>query len=167
VGDGETFHTNGVTVRAIHTPGHSADHLCFYLEEERALFTGDVVLGVGTSVVPLEGGDMGDYLRTLERLLTLEVDRIYPGHGPMIPNAREKLQEYLDHRLERECQVIDAVQSGAHTVEQMVERIYVGYPRVLYPAAGQSVLSHLHKLERERRAVRQLDAAGEEHWTLA
>jgi glyoxylase-like metal-dependent hydrolase (beta-lactamase superfamily II) len=167
VGDGETFHTDGVTVRAIHTPGHSADHLCFYLDEERALFTGDVVLGVGTSVVPLEGGDMGDYLRTLERLLTLEVDRIYPGHGPMIPNAREKLQEYLDHRLERERQVIDAIQSGAHTIEQMVERIYVGYPRVLYPAAGQSILSHLHKLERERRTVRRLDAAGEEHWTLA
>ncbi len=167
VRDGETFHTDGVTVRAIHTPGHSEDHLCFYLEEEQALFTGDVVLGVGTSVVPLDGGDMGDYLRTLERLLTLDVDRIYPGHGPMIANAREKLQEYLDHRLERERQVIDAIESGAHTIEHMVERIYVGYPRVLYPAAGQSVLSHLRKLERERRTVRQLDAAGQEHWTLA
>jgi glyoxylase-like metal-dependent hydrolase (beta-lactamase superfamily II) len=110
---------------------------------------------------------MGDYLRSLERLLTLEAGRIYPGHGPVIPEAREKLQEYLDHRLEREEQVIHAIESGARTVEGMVEQIYVGYPRVLYPAAGQSVLSHLLKLEREGRAVRQLDASGLEHWALA
>jgi glyoxylase-like metal-dependent hydrolase (beta-lactamase superfamily II) len=165
--DGETFRTDGATLRAIHTPGHAQDHLCFYLEEERVLFTGDVVLGVGTSVIPLDGGDLGDYLRSLEELLTLDLDRIYPGHGPMITRPIEKLREYLDHRLERERQVLDAIEAGAHTVEQMVERIYVGYPRTLYPAAGQSVKSHLLKLERERRAARGLDPGGEERWSLA
>lgn len=164
--DGDEIRTDGATLRAIHTPGHAQDHLCFHLEEERALFTGDVVLGVGTTVIPLDGGDMGDYLRTLERLLELDLERIYPGHGPMIERPREKLREYLAHRLEREEQVIDAIRAGAATVERMVERIYVGYPRTLFPAAGQSVRSHLLKLERESRATRELDAGGEERWTL-
>ena len=85
----------------------------------------------------------------------------------MITTPRAKVSQYLEHRLERERQVIEAARAGARTVEEMVERIYVGYPRQLYPAAGQSVLSHLHKLERERRALRRVDAAGREHWSLA
>jgi glyoxylase-like metal-dependent hydrolase (beta-lactamase superfamily II) len=167
ISEGDELRTEGATLQPIHTPGHAQDHLCFYLREERALFTGDVILGVGTTVIPLDGGDMGEYLATLERLLEMEVERIYPGHGPMISRAHDKIREYLDHRLEREEQVIQAVRSGAETVEHMVERIYVGYPRELYPAAGQSVLSHLLKLEHEQRAARKLDASGQEHWSLA
>jgi glyoxylase-like metal-dependent hydrolase (beta-lactamase superfamily II) len=164
---GEVFRAEGVTLRAIHTPGHAQDHICFYLEEERALFTGDVVLGAGTTVIPLDGGDMADYLASLERMLDLELARIYPGHGPLIADPKAKLREYIDHRLERERQIIAAMRAGATTVSDMVERIYVDTPRALWPAAGQSVLSHLHKLERERRAARSHDAAGEEHWALA
>jgi glyoxylase-like metal-dependent hydrolase (beta-lactamase superfamily II) len=163
---GDVFRGDGVTLRAIHTPGHAQDHICFYLEEERALFTGDVVLGAGTTVIPLDGGDMADYLASLERMLDLELARIYPGHGPLIADPKAKLREYIDHRLERERQIIAAVRAGASTVDVMVERIYVETPRALWPAAGQSVLSHLHKLERERRAVRSRDPAGEEHWAL-
>ncbi|MFI5315876.1 MAG: MBL fold metallo-hydrolase [Myxococcota bacterium] len=164
---GDVFRADGVTLRAIHTPGHAQDHICFYLEEERALFTGDVVLGAGTTVIPLDGGDMADYLASLERMLELELERIYPGHGPLIADPRAKLTEYLEHRRERERQIVAAVRSGASTVAGMVERIYVDTPRALWPAAGQSVLSHLLKLERERRAQRSRDAAGEEHWALA
>jgi len=164
---GDVFRGEGVTLRAIHTPGHALDHICFYLEEERALFTGDVVLGAGTTVIPLDGGDMADYLRSLEHMLELELERIYPGHGPLIADPKGKLREYIEHRLERERQIVAAVRAGATTVGGMVERIYVDTPRALWPAAGQSVLSHLHKLERERRALRSRDAAGEEHWTLA
>ena len=167
IGEGDRIRIEGATLRAIHTPGHAQDHLCFYLEEEKALFTGDVILGVGTTVIPLDGGDMDDYLATLERLLDLELERIYPGHGPMILEPRQKVQEYLDHRLEREREVIAAIEGGAVTVEQMVERIYAEYPRRLYAAAGQSVTSHLIKLERESRVSRRLDPAGEEHWALA
>lgn len=165
--EGEEIRTEGATLRPVHTPGHAEDHLCYYLEEERALFTGDVILGVGTTVIPLDGGDMGEYLRTLQRLLDLEVERIYPGHGPMVTRARDKIREYLDHRLEREQQVVEAVRSGADTVDRMVEKIYVEYPRVLYAAAGQSVLSHLLKLEAEGRAARRVDAGGQERWGLA
>ena len=164
---GDVFRAEGVTLRAIHTPGHAQDHICFYLEEERALFTGDVVLGAGTTVIPLDGGDMADYLASLERMLELELERIYPGHGPLVSDPRAKLREYLEHRKERERQIVDAIRGGASTVIGMVERIYVDTPRALWPAAGQSVLSHLRKLERERRAARSRDAAGEEHWALA
>jgi len=149
------------------TPGHAQDHLCFYLEEEAALFTGDLILGIGTTVIPLEGGDMGLYLQSLEKLLSLELKRIYPGHGPAIDDPYDKIREYLDHRLEREAQIVEAIKAGARTVEQMVERIYVDTPRVLYPAAGQSVLSHLLKLEAEGRAGRRADASGEEYWALS
>ncbi len=164
---GDVFRTEGATLRAIHTPGHAEDHICFYLEEERALFTGDVVLGAGTTVIPLDGGDMGLYLESLERLLALELARIYPGHGPLIAEPRAKLLEYLEHRRERERQIVAAARAGATTVERMVERIYVDTPRALWPAAGQSVLSHLHKLEREHRAQRSRDVDGEEHWALS
>ena len=164
---GDVFRTEGATLRALHTPGHAQDHICFYLEEERALFTGDVVLGAGTTVIPLDGGDMGQYLDTLETLLALELARIYPGHGPYISEPAAKLREYIDHRLTRERQIVDAVRAGATTVERMVERIYTETPRALWPAAGQSVLSHLYKLEHERRAQRSRDVAGEEHWALS
>ena len=164
---GDVFRTEGATLRAIHTPGHAEDHICFYLEEERALFTGDVVLGAGTTVIPLDGGDMGLYLATLEHLLELDLARIYPGHGPLIAEPRAKLLEYLEHRRERERQIVAAARAGATTVERMVERIYLETPRALWPAAGQSVLSHLHKLEREHRAVRSRDVDGAEHWALS
>jgi glyoxylase-like metal-dependent hydrolase (beta-lactamase superfamily II) len=166
IGDGDPIRVEGATLRAIHTPGHAEDHLCFYLEEEKALFTGDVILGVGTTVIPLDGGDMGDYLGTLERLLDLDLDRIYPGHGPLIEEPKAKVQEYLDHRIDREREVIAAIDVGAVTVDRMVERIYVQYPRRLFAAAGQSVTSHLLKLEREHRVARSVDASGEEHWSL-
>jgi glyoxylase-like metal-dependent hydrolase (beta-lactamase superfamily II) len=166
IDDGALIRAEGATLRAISTPGHAQDHLCFYLEEECALFTGDVVLGAGTSVIPTDGGNMTLYLDTLEKLLSLKPDRICPGHGPAIDDPETKLREYIEHRLEREREVLEAVRAGARTVEQVVERVYADTPRALWPAAGMSVLSHLLKLERERRAARAVDAAGEEHWAL-
>ncbi|MFQ5698636.1 MAG: MBL fold metallo-hydrolase [Myxococcota bacterium] len=164
--DGEWLETEGARLQAIWTPGHSQDHLCFWLEEEGALFTGDVVLGAGTTVIPIDGGDMALYLETLERLIARAPRRIYPGHGPPIDDPVDRLRQYLAHRLEREQQVLEAIAAGVHTPEAIVERIYVDTPRALWPAAGMSVLSHLIKLERDQRAARSLDAAGEEHWTL-
>lgn len=162
----QVFETEGATLRSIHTPGHAQDHLCFYLDEERALFTGDVILGAGTTVIPLDGGDMRLYLDSLEHLSTLEIERIYPGHGPYIENPKEKIREYVSHRLEREEQILSAARDGITRVEEMVERIYTDVPRSLYPAAGQSVRAHLVKLEAERRMTRRVDAGGEEHWAV-
>jgi glyoxylase-like metal-dependent hydrolase (beta-lactamase superfamily II) len=164
---GAVVRTDDATLRAVYTPGHAQDHLCFWLEEERALFTGDLILGAGTTVIPSEGGDMALYLDSLERLLELPIERIYPGHGPRIDRPHDKIREYLEHRRERERQIVAAIRAGVHTIPRIVERIYVGTPPALFAAAGQSVLSHLKKLERERRAARAVDAAGEERWSLA
>ena len=166
--DGARIAVEGATLRAVHTPGHCVDHLCFVLEEEQALFSGDNVLGVGTTVIPPEGGDLGDYLRSLERLLAEAPRTIYPAHGPRIDDGVAKLREYLEHRLERERQVLDALRDGLARIPQMVERIYAAYPKALHAPAGASVAAHLLKLEREGRVARR-DARPplEAEWRLA
>ena len=122
-----------------------------YLEEEKALFTGDVILGVGTTVIPTEGGDLGDYLATLRRLQSLDLDRIYPGPGPVIDKPQEESATYLEHRLKRERQHGRELDGGGKTSWEIVGSIYRAYPTHLHRAAEQSVLSHLFKLERDGR----------------
>lgn len=151
--DGTTVGTEGATLRAIFSPGHAPDHLCYYLIEEKALFTGDVVLGAGTTIIPDETGDLGEYMRSLRRLLELDVETIYPAHGPVIRNARQKLTEYIAHRELRESQIMATLQNGPLEVTEIVKRIYTDVPSFLHPAAAQSVRSHLKKLRNERRVV--------------
>ncbi len=158
--DGDTVRTEGATLRAIHTPGHAPDHLCFLLEEERAIFSGDNVLGVGTTVIPSKDGDLLDYLHSLERLLETGPRRIYPAHGPCIEDGVAKLRQYIDHRHDRERQIVAALGEGDATIAVVVKRVYTDVPEVLHAAAGHSVASHLRKLEREGRA-RRLDDAPE------
>ncbi len=153
--DGTRIQIDGATLYALHTPGHASDHLCFYLEEERAIFTGDLILGGSTSVIPPDDGDLGDYLASLRRLLALDVARIYPGHGPVLEPARPVIEAYLAHRLEREAQILAALAAGAETDSEIVARVYREVDPALHPAARLSVQSHLHKLEREGRVVRQ------------
>lgn len=157
--DGCRIETEGATLVGVHTPGHAPDHLCFVLEEEGALFSGDNVLGVGTTVIPGGSGDLGQYMRSLERLLALGPGRIYPAHGPCIEDGRAKLREYIDHRNAREAEIVAAVRGGAAAVSEMVEIIYAAYPKQLHAAAGASVSAHLLKLEAEGRLVRSGDAA--------
>jgi glyoxylase-like metal-dependent hydrolase (beta-lactamase superfamily II) len=156
--DGCRIETEGATLVGVHTPGHAPDHLCFVLEEEGSLFSGDNVLGVGTTVIPGGSGDLGQYMASLERLLALEPGRIYPAHGPCIEDGRAKLREYIDHRNAREAEIIAAVAGGASAVSAMVEIIYAAYPKQLHAAAGASVSAHLLKLEDEGRVVRDGDA---------
>jgi glyoxylase-like metal-dependent hydrolase (beta-lactamase superfamily II) len=145
----------GGLLTAIATPGHSSDHLCFVLEEERTLFTGDHILGRGTTVVADPDGDMTQYLGSLERVRDLSIDRIYPGHGPVIEEPGPVIEEYIAHRLMREQQVIYglAAAPGPVTPEELVERIYADVDPVLHPVAAMSVRAHLAKLAREGRAV--------------
>ncbi len=159
--DGEVVTAGQVGLRAIHTPGHSADHTAFFLDREGVLFTGDAVLGRGTSVISPPDGDLSAYLRSLSAMLALEPRTIYPGHGPAVFDAPGKLQEYLDHRAQREEQVIDALRGGPKTPEEIVPGIYgeEGVPEEMFPIAARSVLAHLQKLERDGRAVRQRPAA--------
>lgn len=159
---GDVIETEGATLEAIHTPGHAEDHLCYLLREERAIFTGDVVLGAGTTVIPEHGGDLLDYMKSLEHLLQLEPAVLYPAHGPAIHDATGKIREYIAHRRLREEQILDLLREGIALVGEMVERMYADVPQFLHPAAATSVRSHLRKLEREGRA--RLDG---ESWSLA
>jgi glyoxylase-like metal-dependent hydrolase (beta-lactamase superfamily II) len=151
--EGAVIRSDGVTLRALHTPGHASDHLCYYLEEERALFTGDLILGGSTTVIPPDDGDLAAYLASLRRLLDLDVQRIYPGHGPVLEPARPVIEEFIAHRLERERQILAALSAGAETVPEIVERVYKDVAPVLHPVARLSVQSHLVKLEREGRVT--------------
>ncbi len=117
------------------------------------MFTGDAVLGRGTTVVNPPDGDLSAYLRSLRRMQDLHPRTIYPGHGPTVFDARAKLEEYVAHRAMREEQVIDAIGSGHRTIAEMVPAIYAEYPPELHELAGRQVLAQLMKLEREGRVA--------------
>jgi ribonuclease/clavin/mitogillin len=161
IDDGTVIATEGATLKAVFTPGHAPDHLCYYLVEEKALFTGDLILGAGTTVIPDETGDLGQYMDSLRRLLTLEVEKIYPAHGPVIHNARQKILEYIAHRELRERQILAALSYGPLDVMGIVRQIYSDVPGFLHPAAAQSVRSHLRKLLSEGRVQEH-----ETRWSL-
>jgi glyoxylase-like metal-dependent hydrolase (beta-lactamase superfamily II) len=152
--EGAVIRGEGVTLHALHTPGHASDHLAFYLEEERALFTGDLILGGSTTVIPPDDGDLAQYLASLRRVRDLDVARIYPGHGPVLEPARPVIEGYLAHRLERDAQILVALAAGAETVTEIVARVYHDVAPALHAVARLSVQSHLIKLEREERVVR-------------
>jgi ribonuclease/clavin/mitogillin len=163
---GDVVETEGARLRAVYTPGHAPDHLCYVLEEEQNLFSGDNVLGVGTTVIPGGSGDLGDYMQSLERLLALAPRQIYPAHGPRIDGGVAKIEEYIAHRRERERQIVAALEAGLRDVPAIVRRIYVGYPESLFAAAGQSVTAHLSKLLRDGRVARSSAADGTAEWAL-
>ncbi len=147
--DGATIPANRVTLTAIFTPGHAADHLCFFLAEEKALFTGDNILGTGTTVVAPPKGNMADYLASLRLLQAAwsHAETIYGGHGPEIKTPAAKIEEYLNHRQARQQQLMEALAAGESTVPQLVERIYQDVERRLWPVAARQVLAYLIMLE--------------------
>ncbi len=164
--EGQVVRGDGVTLVPIYTPGHASDHLCYYLPEERALFTGDVVLGGSTTVIPSEDGDLLDYLASLRRLLTLDIGRIYPAHGPVIEDGPGRIAEYIEHRLMRERQIVEGLEAGLETIPDLVARIYVDVPAGLHPVAAMSVESHLRKLAREGRVREERRPGAPSRWTL-
>ena len=152
---GEVVEAGDVRLLAIHTPGHTPDHLCFMSEPDRQLFTGDTVLGRGTSVIDPPEGDMAAYMRSLESLRDLEPSVIYPGHGPVVFTPKGKLEHYLRHRARREESILEAVGRGKRTPEEIVPEVYAGEAsEAMYPVAARSVLAHLLKLEREGAVAR-------------
>jgi hydroxyacylglutathione hydrolase len=165
--DGATIEADGATLVALHTPGHASDHLCYYLVEEKAVFTGDVVLAGSTTVIPAEDGDLLDYMNSLERLQALGVRRIYPAHGPVVEDGPALIAEYIEHRLLRERQILEVLGDGPSTIPSMVERIYAAVPRNLHAMAGQSVASHLKKLAREGRVREHPIPDAASRWELA
>ena len=151
--DGQRWTVDGASLQAVYSPGHTDDHISFFLEEEQALFSGDTVLGQGTSVF----SDLSKYISSLNSLLQLKPQIIYPAHGPEIIGAAKsqgKIQEYIKHRLERERQVLAVMTSETSngvTSMDIVKAIYKDYPSNLWPAAEHGIVLHLKKLEVEGR----------------
>lgn len=156
---------DGRAIRAVYTPGHRFDHLCFLLEDAGALFAGDLVAGVGTVVIIPPEGDMLDYLASLRRLLALDLRQILPAHGPASDDPPRLLTDYIGHREAREAQVIAALAAlspdgrAPQTIAALVARIYTDVDPQLHPVAAYSVQAHLIKLEREGRARRVASSA--------
>jgi glyoxylase-like metal-dependent hydrolase (beta-lactamase superfamily II) len=150
--DGDGIAGEGFTLTALHTPGHASNHLCFALEEERALFTGDTVMGWSSSVIAPPDGDMAAYLASLRRLVARGDAVLYPTHGAPITNPRVYLEALLRHRLEREAEILAALPEGDGDIERLVDRIYAGLDPALRPAAALTVTAHLQKLKAEGRA---------------
>ena len=153
--DGERVTAGGATLTALDTPGHARDHLVYVLEDARARFTGDVIIGTGTVVIAPPNGDMRAYQRTLHRLRDEYADAsvIYGGHGPEMHDARAKIDEYIVHRERREAEILAALAAGPATIPALVETIYRDIDRRLWPAAARQILAYLIALEREGRVT--------------
>jgi endoribonuclease LACTB2 len=175
--DGQLFRVEGATLRAFHCPGHTADHMAFILEEEDAIFTGDNVLGHGTTVFE----DLVIYLRSLERMCQQFSGRAYPAHGAVIFNGRERIQAYIAHRQQREEEILRALGSPSvrptlHegsaekaavkplSSRELVEIIYKDAPPSLHDAAEKGVLQMLRKLSHEGKVIQRDDGR---KWEIA
>ena len=148
--DGEVVRGPGWTIEAVHTPGHTSNHLCYALAEERTLFTGDHVMGWSTTVVAPPDGDMAAYVASLRKLLARPQDEIYrPTHGGPVEHPRPFVEAYLAHRLDREAEVLRLVREGVGAIADIVAVLYADVREELHAPAARSVLAHLLKLEQE------------------
>jgi glyoxylase-like metal-dependent hydrolase (beta-lactamase superfamily II) len=153
VKDGEIIRGNGFTFECVFTPGHTSNHMCYALKEENALFTGDHVMGWSTTVVTPPDGDMAQYMASVKKLMGRSDAVLYPTHGAPVTDPKPFLAAYLEHRLDRERQIIACIREGLSTIPQMVARMYADVDKRLHPAASRSVLAHLIQMEGEGRVV--------------
>jgi len=155
--DGDEITHAAGRLRVVHTPGHESGHVCYLDPDRRWLFTGDLILGTGTTIVAPPDGDMVAYLASLRRLRELDLACILPGHGAPIERPYEKIDEYLAHRLMRERQILAALEAGVGTVPEIVTRLYADIVPALHWAAGLTVRAHLAKLVAEGAVAEEGD----------
>jgi len=146
LGDGDIVRAGALNVTALYTPGHSPDHLCFLIPADGAVFTGDLILGQGSSMVTYPEGDVAAYLRSLERLASLQPRILFPGHWDPVTDAMGKIDEYRRHRLEREAQILAEVSRAGGTAEELTRRVYGVLDEKLMAAAEMTLRAHLRKL---------------------
>jgi glyoxylase-like metal-dependent hydrolase (beta-lactamase superfamily II) len=150
---GEVFDGPGWTLEAIHTPGHTSNHICYDLREENALFSGDHVMGWSTTVITPPDGDMGDYLRSLELIKARGFSTVWPTHGPPVTDVEPFLDAYIAHRRDRERQILDRLAAGDTRIKAMVPTIYAGVDPRLHAPAAHSVLAQMIELVKSDRVV--------------
>ena len=152
VGDGDVLELGDATLEFIHTPGHTLGSLCILHRQAGVLFSGDMILGTGTTVISPEHGDMSAYIESMRKLQGFESRMIAPGHGPIINTPQDKLNELITHRLAREEQIVSLVEAGNRSVDALLDAIYAGniHPQLMETARSQ-IRAHLIKLEDEGR----------------
>jgi hydroxyacylglutathione hydrolase len=153
--DGQRLAAGDAELVVVHTPGHARDHVCFWHEAAGDLYAGDMVVKGTTVMIPAgRGGNLGDYLRSLDRMAALRPARLFPGHGPIVERPLDLIAAYIKHRREREAQVLECLADGLTEVGAIVARIYPEIHPALRPAARLTVEAHLEKL-REEGSMRQ------------
>lgn len=145
--DGEVLEGDGWTLEVMGTPGHASNHLAFVLQEERALFCGDHIMGWSTTVVAPPDGDMTAYMRSLDAVIARNFETLWPTHGAPVRDPARFLAAYREHRLAREAQIVQALSDGARRIQDMVPELYAAVDPGLWPAASLSVWAHLVALE--------------------
>lgn len=156
--DGDSLETNEFVIRAVHTPGHASNHLCYRHEEHRWLFTGDHIMSGSTVVIDPPDGNMLHYLESLERLKTLNLAALLPGHGSQINNPEDAVNQLIEHRLNREAKVVAALRDHPDLdLMELTPYVYDNVDASLHRLASRSLLAHLLKLEAEKRAVSNAD----------
>jgi glyoxylase-like metal-dependent hydrolase (beta-lactamase superfamily II) len=154
--DGDTVDCGVFRLRAVHTPGHASNHLCYLLEQQKLIFTGDHIMQGSTVVISPPDGEMATYLKSLERLLALDLDAIAPGHGHVIEKPHDEVRRLIAHRMKREQKVLDAFQHGnPATLDGLLPFVYDDVPQGVHPVARRSLHAHLIKLAREGRVTEQ------------
>jgi glyoxylase-like metal-dependent hydrolase (beta-lactamase superfamily II) len=154
VKDGDIINGDGFTFECVYTPGHTSNHMCFALKEEKALFTGDHIMGWSTTVVTPPDGDMAQYMASVKKLIARDDEILYPTHGAPVTDPKPFLKAYLEHRVDRENQILACIGDRVETIPAMVARIYVDVDKRLHPAASRSVLAHLIQLVNEGRVTK-------------
>jgi glyoxylase-like metal-dependent hydrolase (beta-lactamase superfamily II) len=164
---GEVIEGAGWTFEAVHTPGHTSNHICYALREENALFSGDHIMGWSTTVVTPPDGNMGDYMRSLERVRERGFSTLWPTHGPPIREVEPFLDAYAAHRRDRERQILDRLAAGDTRIKAIVPTIYAAVDARLYPAAAHSVLAHMIELVKSGQVATDGSPGLESEYRLA
>ena len=162
VGDGYTLELGDSTLEFIDTPGHTLGSLCILHRQTGTLFSGDMVLGTGTTVISPDHGDMEAYMDSMAKLLDCDADRIAPGHGPVIDAPEDKLRDLLAHRVAREYEIERLLREGNRSIDDLLQAIYAGkiHPQLMDTARSQ-IRAHLIKLERDGRVKASADGGYE------
>ena len=154
--DGDTFEETEFTLKVVHTPGHASNHLCYILEEEEFIFTGDHIMNGSTVVIGPPDGNMKQYLDSLEKLKQFKLSKIAPGHGEVLDSPHEVAEWIINHRLQREGKVAEALKEATKgNPESLVARVYDDVDSSLFPIAKASLLAHLIKLEEDNIASKE------------
>ena len=164
--DDECVTGEGWTLRAIRTPGHVDNHVCYLLDEEGVVFAGDHIMNGSTVVIVPPGGNMAHYIASLRRLLDYDVKVVAPGHGELIPDCRGEVEKLVRHRLLREAKVVGALSDQAQSLDDLVVTVYDDVDPMMHEWAKLSLLAHLIKLEDERRTLKTAQE-GVDRWQLA